>query len=404
MSRSRRAPFGLHRYAPVLRVRGSRSLLLATLVGRTGMFGVGLALLLAVHAQTGSFGIAGTASGLFMVGTALSRIPQGRVADRCGTRPVLLGAGALFTLLGGALVLAVALGAGSLALFALACLAGVSTPATNSITRALWADLIPVTDERVSAYALDALAMELASMLGPTSAGLLATLVTPTFALGLLAGTLSAGTLAVALSHAAGARAPVPHGDRSLLLRPLATVGAIAFGLGLTAGAIEVAVPAFAAERGSPAAAGPVLACWALGSAIGGLWFGTRVWRARRETMLLGFLASVAAGCALLPLAPSLAVLGGFLVLMGLALSPTLTTIYLLVDDRVAHERLAEATAWVLSALPLGVAGGNVLGGWAVNADGARTGMAVGALLSLVALGVALRAALATRRPRASLA
>src|SRR4051812_26743084 len=42
-------------------------------------------------------------------------------------------------------------------------------------------------------------------------------------------------------------------------------------------GALEVAIPAFADEAGTPGMSGVLLAVWSLGSVAGGLWFGARV-------------------------------------------------------------------------------------------------------------------------------
>ena len=48
------------------------------------------------------------------------------------------------------------------------------------------------------------------------------------------------------------------------------------FAMGIAFGIVEVSMPAFAEDHGSRAQGGFALACFALGSLIGGIWIGTR--------------------------------------------------------------------------------------------------------------------------------
>lgn len=356
-----------------------------------GQFGIGLAVLLCVHAATGSFGIAGTATGAMAAGIGLGRVLQGRLIDRLGVTRVLLSVLVPFLVSIALLAAATVEHAAAPIMIGLSCLVGIGLPALDTATRLLWGALAPEPDARMRAYSLDAMAVEMAAILGTTIAGALGTAVSPSLALitmGVLAGGGGAG---IALVRVTRTTASASQRNRGALARTLVLPLAIMFGIGLMAGAIEVGVPAFAAQHGSRIATGPLFACWGVGSMLGGLWYGSRAWRVRPERRLVLCLAALAVGCAALPLAPSNVALGALLVLFGMPVPPAMTTLYLLVDDLVPHERLGEAFSWLTSAIPAGIALGNVLGGWSVAGASPRAALGLAALLALPALVAAAR-------------
>lgn len=387
MSPPRRRSLGLHAYGPVLRTRGARQIIVVTLLSRTGQFGIGLAVLLAVEQATGSFGIAGTASGAFAAGLALGRALQGRLADRHGATRMLLPVAALFCVAVAALAAVTSGRAGAAPALALSALLGFALPGLDAVTRMLWGVLAPDPEPRLRAYSLDAVTVEVAAMLGPSIAGVLATTISPAVALATTAAMIAGATVTVALSRLARSLVPHPDAGQGALARPLVLPVVLMFGIGLMAGALEVAIPAFAALYDSPTSTGPLFACWAAGSLVGGLWYGSRSWRVRAEVRLLAALAGLTAGCAVLALASSPIALGALLLLTGVPTGPTITTVYLLLDERVPRQRLVEAFSWLTSSIPMGVALGAVLGGWTVAGLDAHAALGLAAILSLVALG-----------------
>ncbi len=397
VSSSRRPSLGLHRYGPVLGAPGAMQMLAGAFVGRTGQFGMNLAVLLSVHAATGSFGVAGTVVGAMTAGTALARALQGRLIDRVGATRGLLIPLAPFLVACAALDAATAAHARLALVLPLAAAVGASLPAVAGITRTLWVVVVPDAAHRTPAFSLDAMIVEAAGMIGPALAGLLATIVSPSIGLGALVALTAAGTLMLAACRAA--RLPPQRAPRTRtadLLRPLLAPGAMLLLIGLVAGGIEVSVAAFAAARHAAAATGPLLACWAVGSMVGGLWYGSRAWRARAQTRLLALLAFATLVSAAFPLAPSVLALGLLLGISGLALAPALTTLYVLIDDHAPRERLAEVFAVLTSAIPAGYALGTVLAGWTVASSGPRAGLALGAGACALALLTAAHAARTT--------
>ena len=141
------------------------------------------------------------------------------------------------------------------------------------------------------------------------------------------------------------------------------TLAAVALTTAISFGAIEVALPAFTEHEGSRAAAGPLLTMWALGSVIGGLWYGSRSWRAPLERRLLILLGALALGAAPLAFAGSIAVMAALLLLTGLALAPVATAQYALVDRLAPAGTSTEAYSWEIVAGAVGFGAGSALAG-----------------------------------------
>jgi predicted MFS family arabinose efflux permease len=124
-----------------------------------------------------------------------------------------------------------------------------------------------------------------------------------------------------------------------------------------------VALPAFAEAEGSRGAVGPLLTVWALGSVIGGLWYGARSWTSSVETRFLILMALLAVGSAPLAFAPSIGVMAVLLVLTGFALAPLATTEYALVDRLAPPGTQTEAYSWQIVANVIGAATGSLIAG-----------------------------------------
>jgi hypothetical protein len=140
--------------------------------------------------------------------------------------------------------------------------------------------------------------------------------------------------------------------------------------------AIDLATVAFAAGHGHKPLAGVILGGYALGSMAGGLWYGSRAWRAplrRRFTMTV---CAVAAGTATFWAMPGLAALSAVMLLSGLVLSPMVIGGFSLVEQQARPGRLTEGMAWLTSALAAGTAAGSAAAGQIIDAGGPRGGYA----------------------------
>jgi len=134
-----------------------------------------------------------------------------------------------------------------------------------------------------------------------------------------------------------------------------------------------------------------VLGAYALGSAVGGLWYGTRHWRAPLERRFAITLAVTVAGVSTFWLQPGLTSLFAVIIVAGMSISPTLIAGYGLIERQAPPERRTEGMTWLSSAISVGVATGSPLAGHLIDAYGARWGylFAAGCGLGAVLAGLA---------------
>jgi predicted MFS family arabinose efflux permease len=151
-----------------------------------------------------------------------------------------------------------------------------------------------------------------------------------------------------------------------------------------------VAVVAFADERGTPRAAGVLLAAWALGSLISGVASGRMTFRRDAASRYrLGTLA-LALLMVPLPFLDGVVLLGLFLFLAGFAISPTMIAAVSWVEAVVPSTRLNEGMTVFSTGLIAGVAPGAAVVGAVVDTQGASASFWVGAVAGLVGAAVGL--------------
>jgi predicted MFS family arabinose efflux permease len=394
-------------YSRLFAVPGSRAFSLAGWVARLPMSMIGLGALMLVARRTGSYGLAGAISGICALSFAVTSPQWARAIDRRGQGVVLRAQMAGFALSGGSFVAVVLAGAPQWSWFVLSAAVGVCSPNIGSLVRARWADVLPVPDQRRTAFAFESVVDEVVFVVGPPLVTLLATLIAP--AVGLLTGIAlgTAGGLWLAgqrdTEPAVHASADGATSSRWAALPAAAVVVTITYvGIGCVFGAMDVVVVGFATAQGAPPMAGLSLAVYAFGSLVAGLVYGV----ARLPGTLTArfVLAAVCFGLAAQALftVGSLAVLVPAAFLAGLTVAPALVSGMSLVEDRVPRSALTEALSWTTTGLTLGVTAGSAIAGVAVDAWGAEAAFVV------PALGAALAAVLALAgspllRPRSPL-
>jgi MFS family permease len=375
-------------YRELWRVSAIRVPVTASAVGRLPLGALGLALLFLVRGATGSFADAGVVAAAFSVGVAVGLPGQGRLVDRVGQARVLVPA-ALLNATATILLVLVARGGASLgALAALGALTGLSLPPLSSCMRGLWAQIAQTEHELQSAYALDAVILELAFITGPLIAAGLTAVASASAAMLTSGGLTVIGTLAFAASGASRRwRGSGSSGDWAGPLRSggIRVLGVAAAGLGFANGALVLALSAFGAKHGSPEIAGPMISIQAVASMAGGIWYGAREWHTPASHRYPRLNLLLALGFAPLALATSVPALAGLMVLAGLALAPTTAVLYVLVERVTPRGTSTEAFGWLITATVLGsglgaaVAGaivqdGHVVSGFLVALAGAAGG------------------------------
>jgi len=383
----------LTRYRRVLAVPHVRALVGSSVLARMPIGITGLATVLFVQAQTGSFGSAGVVSAAFAVAAGLVSPLQGRLIDRLG-QPRVLVPSVLVHVAGLIALIAFGLARAPVGVLAgCAVLAGAAIPPVSAALRTLWPQLLD-EDSIPTAYALDSILIEVFFVGGPLLTALLVTVASAAVALGVSAALVLTGTLWFAslgpprewrgeISSSGWAGPLHAAGMRTLL------VGAV--GCGASLGAIEVALPGFGAAHGHASLGGPLIAAWSLGSACGGFVYGAQAARlvpVARWWVLLNLGLALAAVPLLLAGSP--AAMFALAPLAGFFIAPTQATQNLLVGDVAPAGTITEAYSWVLMGLVVGIASGNAAAGLLIDASGWRaaigTGAGVGVLVALWAL------------------
>jgi MFS family permease len=311
---------GARRYKELLGIPHAKAMLGWSMLGRLPLGMTPLALLFLVRAEGYGYGAAGVAVALYAVAVGIGAPVRGRQVDRDGPTPVLRVRAIAYPVLLSAVILLAVVDAGIVPITAAAALAGFSLPPLSAAVRIVWPRLAP-DDLRSTAYALEAALQEVFFVGGPLIAAGLAA-VEPIAAVAgagvaCLVGTTATARLAPVRetppSRAAGAGvlgALGSPGVRTVVL--YAVLAGVAFG------AVELAMPAFAEERGARELGGIAIACFAAGSLVGGLVAGMRAIRNELHRFVGGALALVGA-------------------LLGLQLAMSLPTLYLRVRRGPPH-------------------------------------------------------------------
>ncbi|MFI5492502.1 MFS transporter [Actinoplanes sp. NPDC051859] len=371
----------LRQYLGVWRMPGGKVLLVVGIVARLGIGMTPLALLLLVQQATGYYAAAGLAGGVYaLAGAAVSPI-AGRIADRIGPSPVLLALAVLHPVALTGLILASRGGGDALpAIMAASALAGATYPPLTAAIRRAWTDATAPGsgrhDLRPAAMAAETSLFELVFVLGPMLVAAFMVLTGPTAALIFAAVVTLGGTVGIALLPIMRHWQRHESAEATRGLGPLKVSGFPALlvcvsSLGIAFGAAGVIVPAYATQHGGGEALGGVLlGVWGLGSAIGGIWFGTRRPAMTLPRQFAWLLAAVSLSFLVLAVMPTPLALGAALVVGGATIAPALTVENSLVSRIAPATMLNEAYTWMVTVSVAGSAAGGAIAGVIVDRPG----------------------------------
>jgi MFS family permease len=401
-----RLPGPLQPYAAIFQIPGAWRFSMAGVIGRMPMSMFGLGTVLLISATTGKYGVAGAVSAVGSLGYALSAPRIARLVDSRGQRRVLLPLLTVFTVATAALIVAVELQAPTWAFFVFGAIAGTTMPALGTLVRARWSVLLAGSPRLHTAFSFESVADELCFVIGPAAVTLLATEVFPAAGVGVAALLCLGGTLWFAAQrgtepvvHAAG---PVRESRRATgaAAPGLVVLAPVYLLLGAMFVSVDLSTVSFAQHFGHKPLAGFILGTYALGSATGGLWYGSRQWRAPVETRFAVTLVLTVLGVATFWAQPNLVTLTCGIYLCGLTIAPTLIAGFSLLEAQAKPGRRTEAMSWLSSGIGVGLAAGSSVVGFILDVHGPRVGYAFAAACGVAAAATCLLGLGRLRSPR----
>ncbi len=378
----------LKRYTALFAEPDLRTAILASLVGRLPIGISGLALLLLVQAREASFSDSGLVTAAYLAGLAGIAPLVGRLIDRVGPRPILLLAGLGYPLALLSLVYAVDRGAPIPLVLALSFVSGATLPQITTCMRTLYRRRLQDDAVLVAALSLDSVLIETVFILGPMLVAFVVAIATPDLAVLLGAICAAVGALIITRTPAL-TDWPIEHlPSRSLLgalqhpafrkLLAILLCYAAVFGL------VDIAVATYAYEVRNPALAGVILGVMSIGSAAGGLAYGSRPWHAPLTRQFAWSL--VVMGISIVPMAflAHPAPLALFAIASGITMSPPLIIQSTMVAKTMPTSQMAEAFTWVTTAMLCGVGLGFAFGGLVAEAQGSTAVFLLAAAITII--------------------
>lgn len=382
-------------YRDFFRLPDVAALMAVALAARMPIGMVGLSMLMFLRESLGSYALAGAVSGVYFVAMAIGAPVQGRLIDRRGPKAVLLATGIVSPLALAAVLLLGRAGSGFAAVAAAAAVAGLFATPITVLTRTVWRRRFKDEAERLRAFAVDAVLIEINFTLGPALIALVLARWNPTAAFAIAIATVVVAFLLFVASPALRYFGPEPPAERHLLgpLREprLLLVFVATFGLTTAFGLLEVGYPGYATSLAMPALGGLLLSVNSFGSALGGALFGGLALKAPVERQFAATMGLMSVPLALHGLVDGPWAFAAAAFLAGAAIAPTIASQSVLVSRLAPSHYATEAFTWSSTFIVSGLGAGMAVGGWLTEQVGAKAPFLAGASCVLAMAALALR-------------
>ncbi|MGI5288470.1 MFS transporter [Nonomuraea polychroma] len=372
---------------------GIKAFVLAGFVGRMPMSMIGIGIVLLISALTDNYATAGAVAAITNVAFAVGAPLSGRLMDRFGQSRVIPPFAVVNALGLAALLFCAGLGLPEWTLYASGLVVGATSLSVGSLVRARWSVIHGGSSKLHTAFAFESVVDEVIFVTGPALVTVLATGVSPYMGLAVALVFMFIGCLALAAQRRT--QPPVQPGKSGgggtpILIPGIALLSCVYLAMGAVFGSVDLITVAFAEERGVKGAAGFLLASFAGGSMVSGLWFGSRHWRISLRGRFVRALFVFALGLLPIMFIGDALIMAGALFLAGFAISPTLITGFSLTERLVPPSLLTEGMAWISTALGFGVAIGAWAGGRLTETYGASNAyvFSLGAAILAVIVGI----------------
>jgi MFS family permease len=344
------------------------------MVGRIPVAMNTVALVFLISSVRDSFLLAGVASSFYTLCGAIVGPRIGRLADRYGTRVVLLPITFVNAL---SIVGVVFFSSRSVALLLLfSALSGATMPSFGSYTRTRWSRTIKDRRELGVALSLESVLDETAFVVGPALAGFL-------FALYGSDSPLLAGIFFTIIGGAGLAITSFDHankdGERQQLgglfkIQYVKSLLASLIALGMLFGSNYVVILAVAKESGRAADGGLWVGLYPIGSTVAGLVYGLIHWKSRNATRYSLALAFMTLSTSAILFFQNIETIVFFIILSGIGIAPALIAANAHLKELVPLNRLNEAFSLLGASLSIGITLGSTLSGMLVDRFGGWNG------------------------------
>ncbi|MEO3869012.1 MFS transporter [Nonomuraea sp. B12E4] len=382
---------------------GVKGFVLAGLVARMPMSMMGIGIVLLITALTENYATAGAVSATTNVAFAVMAPLSGRLVDRFGQGRVIVPFTVVNTLALLSLMVCAGLRLPDWTLYASGLVIGAATLSIGSMVRARWSVIHGGSHKLHTAFAFESVADEVVFVTGPALVTVLATGVNPFAGLVVALVCLFLGSMVLAAQRSTQPPVqPVKSASGTPILIPgIALLACVYLALGSVFGSVDLVTVAYADEHGAKGVAGFLLAAFASGSMVSGLWFGSRTWRISLRSRFIRALCVFVVGLMPIMFIGDLRLMAGALFLAGLAISPTLITGFSLTERLVPPSLLTEGLAWISTAIGFGVAMGAWAGGRLTETYGASGAYAFSAGAAALAMVVGIGGSGLLRLPEA---
>ncbi|MEN9305847.1 MAG: hypothetical protein RLY76_1115 [Actinomycetota bacterium] len=333
-----------------------------------------VALVFLISSVRDSFLLAGVASSFYTLCGAIVGPRIGRLADRLGTRVVLLPITAInaVSILG---VVFFSIRSVPLLLI-FSALSGATMPSFGSYTRTRWSRTIKDKRELGVALSLESVLDETAFVVGPALAGFLFSLYgsnSPLVA-GIVFTVIGGVGLAItSFDHAKNGDEMTEHGGL-LKIKYVKSLLASLVALGLLFGSNFVVILAVAKESGRAAEGGLWVGLYPIGSTIAGLVYGLIHWKSRNATRYSLALAFMTLSTTAILFFQNIDTIVYFIILSGIGIAPALIAANAHLKELVPLNRLNEAFSLLGASLSIGITLGSSLSGMLVDRFGGWNG------------------------------
>ncbi|MFI6733066.1 MFS transporter [Nonomuraea sp. NPDC050451] len=357
---------------------GVKGFVLAGFIGRMPMSMLGIGVVLLVSALTSSYATAGGVAAMTNLAFAVAAPMSGRLVDRFGQGRVIPPFAVVNALALVALMLCAGFGLPDWTLYASGLLVGATSLSLGSMVRARWSVIHGGSGKLHTAFAFESVVDEVIFVTGPALVTVLATAVNPYAGLVVALVCMLLGALTLAAQRRTQPPVqPVKSAAGSPILIPgIALLACVYLALGAVFGSVDLITVAFAEEHGAKGASGFLLAAFAGGSMVSGLWFGSRSWQISLRGRFVRTLGLFVVGLIPIMFIGDARIMAAALFLAGFAISPTLITGFSLTERLVPPSLLTEGMAWISTSIGFGVAVGAWAGGRLTEMFGASNAYA----------------------------